>query len=39
MSDKHPVLTVYDPEGKYTVCYSWGVTAMVYDKTAVDPAP
>ena len=28
-----------DPESKYTVCYSWGVTAMVYDKTAVDPAP
>lgn len=28
-----------DPEGKYTVCYSWGVTAMVYDKTKVKTAP
>ena len=24
-----------DPESKYTVCYSWGITAMVYDKTKV----
>ena len=24
-----------DPDGKYTVCYNWGVTAMVYDKTKV----
>lgn len=24
-----------DPESKYTVCYTWGVTAMVYDKTKV----
>lgn len=24
-----------DPEGKYTVCYTWGVTSMVYDKTKV----
>lgn len=28
-----------DPEGKYTVCYSWGVTAMVYDKTKVKDKP
>ncbi len=28
-----------DPEGKYTVCYSWGVTAMVYDKTKVQTKP
>ncbi len=28
-----------DPDGKYTVCYSWGVTAMVYDKTKVDKKP
>ncbi len=28
-----------DPEGKYTVCYSWGVTALVYDKTKVKEAP
>ncbi len=28
-----------DPEGKYTVCYNWGVTAMVYDKTKVDKKP
>ncbi|MEE3498473.1 MAG: spermidine/putrescine ABC transporter substrate-binding protein [Ruminococcus bromii] len=28
-----------DPEGKYTVCYSWGVTAMVYDKTKVTEKP
>ncbi len=28
-----------DPEGKYTVCYSWGVTAMVYNKTMVKSEP
>lgn len=28
-----------DPEGKYTVCYSWGVTALVYDKTKVKNKP
>lgn len=28
-----------DPESKYTVCYSWGVTAMVYDKTKVSKKP
>lgn len=28
-----------DPEGKYTVCYSWGVTGMVYDKTKVKTKP
>lgn len=28
-----------DPENKYTVCYSWGVTAMVYDKTKVTEKP
>lgn len=28
-----------DPEGKYTVCYSWGTTAMVYDKTKVQTKP
>ena len=28
-----------DPEQKYTVCYSWGVTAMVYDTTQVDEKP
>ncbi|MCD8026029.1 MAG: spermidine/putrescine ABC transporter substrate-binding protein [Clostridiales bacterium] len=28
-----------DPEGKYTVCYSWGVTAMVYDTTKVSEKP
>ena len=28
-----------DPEGKYTVCYSWGVTGMVYNKTMVKEKP
>ena len=28
-----------DPESRYTVCYSWGVTAMVYDKTKVKSKP
>ncbi len=28
-----------DPDSKYTVCYSWGVTAMVYDKTKVSTKP
>ncbi len=28
-----------DPDGKYTVCYNWGVTALVYDKTKVKEAP
>lgn len=28
-----------DPDAKYTVCYSWGVTAMVYDKTKVKEKP
>lgn len=28
-----------DPDGKYTVCYSWGVTGMVYDTTKVDKKP
>lgn len=28
-----------DPESKYTVCYSWGVTAMVYDKTKINKKP
>ncbi len=28
-----------DPESKYTVCYSWGVTAMIYDKTKVSKKP
>lgn len=28
-----------DPESKYTVCYSWGITAMVYDKTKVAEKP
>ena len=28
-----------DPEGKYTVCYSWGVTGLVYDKTKVTTKP
>lgn len=28
-----------DPEGKYSVCYSWGVTAIVYDKTKVSEKP
>lgn len=28
-----------DPESKYTVAYSWGVTAMVYDKTKIDKKP
>ena len=28
-----------DPEGKYTVCYSWGVTAIIYDKTKVTSKP
>ncbi len=28
-----------DPESKYTVCYSWGVTAMVYDKTKISEKP
>ena len=28
-----------DPDGKYTVCYNWGVTAMVYDKTKVKTKP
>ena len=28
-----------DPEGKYTVCYTWGVTAIVYDKNKVKNKP
>lgn len=28
-----------DPKSKYTVCYSWGVTAMVYDKTKIKTKP
>jgi spermidine/putrescine transport system substrate-binding protein len=28
-----------DPESKYTVCYSWGVTGMVYDTTKVTEKP
>lgn len=28
-----------DPEGKYTVCYTWGITSMVYDKTKVATKP
>lgn len=28
-----------DPDGKYTVCYQWGVTAMVYDTTKVSKKP
>lgn len=28
-----------DPEGKYTICYNWGVTALVYDKTKVKNTP
>lgn len=28
-----------DPESKYTVCYSWGVTGLVYDKTKVAQKP
>ena len=28
-----------DPDGKFTVCYNWGVTAMVYDKTKVKTKP
>lgn len=28
-----------DPEGKYTVCYSWGITGLVYDKTKVEEKP
>ena len=28
-----------DPDSKYSVCYSWGVTAMVYNKTKVKTVP
>ena len=28
-----------DPDGKYSVCYNWGVTALVYDKTKVKNTP
>ena len=28
-----------DPDSKYTVCYNWGVTALVYDKTKVKNKP
>ena len=28
-----------DPEGKYTVCYSWGITGLVYDKTKLNNKP
>ncbi len=28
-----------DPEHKYTVCYSWGITAMVYDTDKVNYKP
>ncbi|HCA05110.1 MAG TPA: spermidine/putrescine ABC transporter substrate-binding protein [Ruminococcaceae bacterium] len=28
-----------DPDGKYTVCSNWGVTALVYDKTKVKTKP
>lgn len=38
ISDKFKKLPC-DPESKYTVCYSWGVTAMVYDTTKVKNKP
>lgn len=28
-----------DPDSKYTVCYNWGVTALIYDKTKVKNKP
>lgn len=28
-----------DPDGRYTVCYSWGITGMVYDTTKVSEKP
>ncbi len=38
LSDRFKKLSC-DPESKYTVCYNWGVTAMVYDKTKVKNKP
>ncbi len=31
--------TDYDPEGKYSVPFSWGVVALCYNKTMVDEKP
>lgn len=28
-----------DPENKYTVCYTWGITGLVYDKTIIKEKP
>lgn len=28
-----------DPSGKYTVCYTWGITGLVYDKTKISEKP
>lgn len=28
-----------DPESKYSICYNWGVTGIVYDKTKVKNKP
>lgn len=38
LMDRFKKLTC-DPEGKYTVCYSWGVTGMVYDTTKLAEKP
>ena len=38
LSDRFKKLSC-DPESKYTVCYNWGITAMVYDKTKVKTKP
>lgn len=38
LSDRFKNLSC-DPESKYTVCYDWGVTAIVYDKTKVKNTP
>ena len=38
ISDKFKNLPC-DPDNKYTVCYSWGVTAMIYDKTKIKTEP
>lgn len=38
LMDRFKKLTC-DPESKYTVCYSWGVTGMVYNKTMLKEKP
>lgn len=38
LMDKYKT-TDFDPTGEYSVAYSWGVVALVYNKTMVDEKP